>query len=277
MAVSCSRNEADIARLKKPTILVSIAPYRFLADRIAGSEYNIYTVVPDNANPHEFEPTASQVLKISEGLVWFQIGESFEKKILPILKSKNSELVVKDLRDGIELIKECGCCSRETGDRHIWLSPKLLIAQAKLIKKTLTEKFPKHQAMFERNVDQLCRELKLLDQEIHEGLKDVKTRSILVSHSAFGYFCKEYNLTQLSVEFEGKEPRPKHLKMILEEALNQHMELALALPQHNNKGVRRVAKEVNASVHSINPYSADYFDTMRKLTAYIKDPHVDQN
>lgn len=277
LAFGCSRSEADIARLKKPTILVSIAPYRFLADRITGSEYNIYTVVPDNANPHVFEPTSSQVLEISEGLVWFQIGEAFENKILPILRSKNPELLVKDLRDGIELIEECGCCSKESGDRHIWLSPNLAILQAKLIKETLCERFPEHQTMFESNFEKLSEELISLDEEIHETLKDIRTRSILVSHPAFGYYCKEYDLTQLSVEFEGKEPRPKHLEKILKKAAEDHMELALALPQHNNKGVQLIAKELDASVHMIDPYSADYFNTMRKLTAYIKEPYVDQH
>jgi zinc transport system substrate-binding protein len=32
---------------------------------------------------------------------------------------------------------------------------------------------------------------------------------VLVSHPAFGYFCKDYDLEQISIEVEGKEPRPK--------------------------------------------------------------------
>lgn len=276
LAVGCKQSESD-ARLKKPTLLVSIAPYRFLTDRIAGSEYNIHAVVPDNANPHIFEPTSSQVLEISHGLVWFQIGEPFEEKIYPVLKSKNPNLIVKDLRDGIDLIHECKCFAKETADHHIWMSPNLATHQAKLIEETLSKRFPHHKAFFKKNLAELCAELKSLDEEIHARLQTVKHRSILVSHSAFGYYCKEYGLTQISVEFEGKEPRPRHIEQILEAAESDRMELALALPQYNNKGIKLIAKELNAHVHSIDPYSADYFNTMRKLTDFIKEPYVDQN
>lgn len=275
---SCSKNGGDPERLKKPTVLVSIAPYRFLADRIAGKDFNIYTVVPDNANPHSFEPNSSQVMEISLGQVWFQVGETFEDKIFPILKSNNPNLVVKDLRDGIPMIEECGgsCshCSRDHMDRHIWMSPKLAIEQAKIMEATLSAKFPEQREMFKENLAQLCEELASLDLEIQESLKKIESRTILVSHPAFGYFCKEYDLKQLSVELDGKDPRPRYLKNVLDEAMTSNMKLALALPQYNNKGVELIAKELDASVHSIDPYSADYFGMMRNLTSFVKEPYA---
>lgn len=263
----------------KPLILVSIAPYQFLASEIAGDEFEVRSVVPASANPHSFEPTASQVAGVSQGVVWFRIGEPFEGKIIPILKGRNPELAVADLREGIELIEEghalgCKHCSMDHLDRHIWLSPKLAGVQAAIIEKTLSEKFPEKEGLFKANLAKLQLNLVSLNEEIVEILKGVENRTILVSHPAFGYFCKEYDLSQLSVEYEGKDPRPKHLEEILNRAVAESMELALALPQYNNKGAQLIAEKLHVPIHMIDPYSADYFETMRKLAHLVADPHA---
>src|SRR3990167_9547844 len=97
----------------KPLIFVSIAPYRFLAEQIAGSELDVQAIVPSGSNPHSFEPTSNQVSTVLRGQVWFRIGEPFEDKILPLLQIRNPDLKVHDLRSGISLIEEgheLSCC-----------------------------------------------------------------------------------------------------------------------------------------------------------------------
>ncbi|PIS02556.1 MAG: hypothetical protein COT85_04530 [Chlamydiae bacterium CG10_big_fil_rev_8_21_14_0_10_42_34] len=263
----------------KPLLLVSIAPYRFLTEQIAGPDFEVKTVVPMAANPHSFEPTSHQVTKMGEGLVWFRIGEPFENKILPVLNKHNPKLIVQDLRDGISLIEEvhelsCKQCSMDHLDRHIWMSPKLAAQQAALIEKTLSKQFPEMQEQFAKNLENLSLQLIALDLEIHEILKPIVKRTLLVSHPAFAYFCKEYNFTQLSVEYEGKDPRPKHLEQILQEAVSQSMEIALALPQYNNKGAQLIAEKIHVPIHLIDPYSSNYFEMMRKLAHLIADPYA---
>lgn len=278
-AVSCGKRPASISS-QKPLILVSIAPYRFLAERIAGSEFDVQTVVPAAANPHSFEPTSAQVTEMNRGQMWFRIGEPFELKILPILQSRNPGMSVTDLRDGIDLIEEkhelgCKHCAMDHLDRHIWLSPKLATEQAALIEKALIKQFPEQAETFQKNLLQLTAELTALDGEIREILKPVEKRTLLVSHPAFGYFCKDYDFVQLSVEYEGKDPRPKHLEEILKRAVSESAELALALPQYNNKGAQLIAEKLHMPVRLIDPYSADYFETMRKLAHMIADPYAD--
>lgn len=277
LAFGCSKRE--ITAEKKPLLLVSIAPYRFLVEEIAGKTFEVQTVVPSAANPHSFEPTANQVTEMSRGLVWFRIGEPFEGKILPILQRKNPALLVQDLREGIALIEEghslgCTHCAMDHLDRHIWLSPKLAAEQAALITKSLVARFPEHKEAFEQNLHLLGERLTALDTEIQQILEPVANRTILVSHPAFGYFCQEYDLKQVSVEYEGKDPRPKHLEEILKRAVSESMEVALALPQYNNKGAQLIAEKLHVPVHLIDPYSADYFETMRKLAQLIADPHA---
>jgi zinc transport system substrate-binding protein len=274
LAASCEKKSEPGER--KPQILVSIAPYRFLTEQIAGTGFEVQTVVPAAANPHSFEPTARQVAEMGESVVWFRIGEPFEGKILPILMKRNPGLAVQDLRDGVELIADghqlgCKHCCMDHLDRHIWLSPRLAAVQAALIEKKLSDRFPEQRELFQKNLAALVARLGALDDEIKEILKPVGKRLILVSHPAFGYFCKEYNFEQLSVEYEGKEPRPKHLEEILQRAVAGSMEVALALPQYNNKGAQLIAEKLHMFIHLIDPYSPEYFEMMRKLAHLIAD------
>lgn len=278
LGVSCEKNPPHPIAAK-PLILVSIAPYCFLAEQIAGPDFEVKTVVPSAVNPHSFEPTANQVKEMGKGTVWFRIGEPFEGKVADILQRRNPDLAVYDLREGIDLIEEgpnlgCNHCSMDHFDRHIWLNPKLAAKQAMAITANLAQRFPENQHAFEQNLGKLLVDLESLDLEIQEILKPVEKRLILVSHPAFGYFCKEYDLEQLSVEYEGKDPRPKHLEEILKRAVSQSMEVALALPQYNNKGAQLIAEKIHVPVYFIDPYSADYFETMRRLAHLIADPYA---
>ncbi len=279
VVVGCSKSAPPALKPQKPTVLVSIAPYQFMAERIAGPDFQVQTVVPRGANPHAYEPTSSQVFSIGQGQIWFCIGEPFEKKMIPILRAKNPNLSVADLREGIDLIEDAhtlGCkgCGMDHQDRHIWLSPKRVQKQAELIEATLSQKYPDKKELFRENRLKFARELNDLEGEIRDILKDVSHRTLLVSHPAFGYFCKDFGLVQLSVEYEGKDPRPKHLEEILEKAVLESAELALALPQYNNKGAQIIAEKIHKPIRFIDPYSADYFETMRKLAYLIADPYA---
>lgn len=275
LAASCTKPSSS-HEPAKPLILVSIAPYKFFTQRVAGPDFNVETVVPAGANPHIFEPTSRQVAAISKGAVWFRIGEPFEKKILPVFQEKNRAFTDFDLRNDIELIEDhhlnCSHCSMDHSDRHIWLSPKLAIKQARSIAQTLADKFPEKKDLFFENAEKLASELSELDREIASILGLMKDKTLLVSHPAFGYFCKDYGLEQLSVEYEGKDPRPRHLEAVLQKASASHTNLALALPQHNNKGAQLIAEKLHVPVRMIDPYSPDYFETLRLLAHIIADP-----
>lgn len=265
---------------KKPLILVSIAPYQFLVSQIGQDIVEVQTIIPPGANPHAYEPTSRQVLEMAEGQMWFRIGEPFEKKMIAFFRGKNPSLAIHDLRDGLPLIETSGesshtCCTDHL-DRHVWLSPKLAAKQAQTIAAVMADSFPEHKAAFEKNLDACLEQLQALDREIATLLNasdHSEIRSIVVSHPAFAYFCREYHLEQLSVEEEGKEPRPRYLEEILEKARRSHTEVALALPQYNNKGAQLIAKHLQVPVRMINPYAADYLDTMKTLARLIADPY----
>ncbi|MBI3901172.1 MAG: zinc ABC transporter substrate-binding protein [Chlamydiia bacterium] len=274
LAVSCCKAPSlSTKRSNLPTVLVTVAPYQFLVEQICGDKIQVLTIAPPGVNPHSYEPTIRQVAELRQGVIWFQIGEPFEKKILPIMEKQRPELLVVDLRNGIDLIaiESGGCphCCAHSQDRHIWLSPSRISKQAEVIAETLSQTFPEQKERFAVNLATLQEKISCLESELNALLTPLSGRSIVVSHPAFGYFCNDFHLRQLSIEQEGKEPRPRYLEKILLDAKESHASLALALPQYNNKGIEKVAEELNLSLHMIDPYAPDCLTTLRTLTQLI--------
>ncbi len=248
-----------------PDVLVTTAPYATFVERIAGDLIKVDVLVPPGTNPHIYEPTPKQVQKILGVHIWFRLGESIETRIFDVLKERNPDLIAVDLTKDFELQEEAG----EGFDRHLWMSPKLAMKQAKIIAQTLQEAYPEHKEVFNQGLSSLLAELNQLDQELTKELMPIKGQAMLVSHPAFGYFCEEFGLQQLSVEFEGKDPLPQDIARMMEAARKSTVRAVFILPEYNNKGALLIAEELHLPVYEIDPYSKDYFETLRKLGSLL--------
>ena len=107
-----------------------------------------------------------------------------------------------------------------------------------------------------------------LDSFIKNELKDVKTREFIVYHPSSGYFAKRYNLEQIAIEIEGKEPKPAELKELIEEAKEHGVKVVFVAPQFSKKAAQTIAKESGASVVEIDQLPLDCDAELRK-TAQI--------
>ncbi len=255
-------------------IVVSIAPYKYFVDAIAGDTVKVGLLVPPGASFHTFEPTPKQVLQAGNADIWFRVGESFETKALPALQAHNPHLRIVDLRHGVDLITvdeagHHGCCHVGGADLHIWLSPKQAKIQAKAIAEALIAAYPEHKELYQKRLESLLKDLDDLDKEIAETLKPLKNRTMMVSHSAYAYFGRDYHLKQLPIEFEGRDPSPKQLNATLNEARKDHIKVIFIQPQYSSKGAALIAKELGAQLVILDPYSEDYFAAMRDIAQRI--------
>ena len=103
---------------------------------------------------------------------------------------------------------------------------------------------------------------------IKNELKDVKTREFIVYHPSWGYFAKRYDLEQIAIEVDGKEPKPAELKELIEEAKEHGVKVIFVAPQFSKKAAQTIAKESGASVVEIDQLPLDWDAELRK-TAQI--------
>lgn len=270
----CGCGQESSVSDEKPVVLVTIAPYAYFVERIAGESVHVAQLVPPGVNIHVYEPTPQQLGDAQKARLWLRLGEPFEKRIFTALKEHNKKLEVIDLWKGFPLLseKENVCQhheSEEAQDLHLWMSPKIVYAQCEKIGETLIKMFPEKKAEFETNLQSLLQDLKDLDQSISKILEGKKGTAILVSHPAFGYFCRDYGLVQLSIECSGKDPRPRDVERIIEQAKNSHVRVVFTLAAYNNKGAELIGEELKLPIYLFDPYSGDYLQNMKHLAELI--------
>ena len=267
----------------KPTVLVSVPPYAFFVKKIAEDTVTVETLVPLGANPHVYESTPKEVQRHQSADLWVYLGESFDQKVRPFF----CKVPIVDVTEGIPLLSFCeekgliaenAACHhhdkhtlREGHDLHIWLSPKLAKIQATKIAGALISLLPAEEERFTVNLHLLLNELDDLDHQIATLLAPMKQKAILVSHPAFGYFCRDYHLTQLSIEVEGKDPLPQQVTHVLKEAMRHAVQRVLLEPQYSNKGAELIAQSMNIPSHMVDPYAENYTENLLLIAKVIAE------
>lgn len=257
------------------TVLVSIAPYKYFVNRIAGKELDVIVFVPPGANAHFYEPTPKHVMTMGCASIWFTIGEAFETRATQALKTYQPKLSLVDLRKNVDLIYDSShaqCSHAHCADPHIWLSCPAVKQQLRTILDALSSVYPEHAAMFRLNYDALISEVNALNVQLEEMLEPLSERAFMVSHPAYSYFARDYRLEQISIEFEGKDPSPQQLTRLLQIGREKKIRNVLLQIQFSSKGARLIAEQLKANVTVLDPYEEDFFKNMRQTAQAILKP-----
>ncbi len=244
-------------------VLVTIPPIKFFVEAIGGDHVEVETLIPSGAGAHTYEPTPRQVQAASTATLWLTIGEPLEERVHAALPN----LQVVDLRQGIDLLgSHCGHAGCATGtDPHFWLSPRAAKIFARTIADALINQREADRAAINARLQYLETKLDTLDQKLTKQLAPCKGKTILISHPALGYFCRDYHLHQLSIEFEGKEPSPKQLARVVKEARSAQVKNLILDTQYSAKGGRLVAQQLDLPICPFDPLSEEYFTNMHRL------------
>lgn len=272
--VSCEKQKEP----NTATLLVSVPPYVYFVQKIGKERFQVSSLVPANASPHVYEPTPKEVEKHRSAAIWFKIGEPMEKKVEKVFKEMHPEIEIVDLTAGIPLITNCEegkhACphhSHESKDLHIWLSPRLAKIQAETIANALIAHFPEHKEEFRDNLAEFLTELDLLDQTVSQLLLQDRGKAILVAHPAFAYFCRDYDLLQIPVEIDGKDPLPQQITHTMQLANEHAVQTMITEPQYSTKGAALIAERLHLRMHSINPYAENYPENILELAQTIAE------
>jgi zinc transport system substrate-binding protein len=120
--------------------------------------------------------------------------------------------------------------------------------------------FRKKKARFLQNYRKLIADLAALDGEIYAQDLDKK---FVVYHPSFGYFAAVYDLQQIPIEKEGKEPSAKELAALAKAAKGARV--LITEPQFPQRSALFLAKRLGLGVVTIDPLAYDIPQTLRSL------------
>lgn len=270
------------ARARNP-VVVSIVPYQFFVEKISGDTIDVHSLVPPGMDVHTFEPTMRSASLLLTARGWIGVGEPFEKRITDTLHHSASKAIMLNISDHLSLLQypntlhfhpseaSHSCSGR---DLHVWLSPKLVALQVPLIADSLVSMFPEHRECYLLNAKRLLREMEELNLSLEKTLSPIAGSTFLISHPSLGYFCKDYQLFQLSVETDGKEPLPKDLSRILALAREKNVKLMVVQKDYPDKGAKIIAEQLQIPIYYFDPYQSNYIENLRELANMLRKTYL---
>jgi len=258
----------------KINIVVSIPPQFSFIKKIGADMVNITTMVKPGNSPHTYEPKPSQMKEISKANIYFTIGVEFEKAWIPRFANQNKEMQIFDLSKGIEKLKVMGHGGEhhEESDPHVWTSPENVKIIANNIYKYLLHVDPSNKKYYKKNLEQFLSEIKSTDQKIKKILENTKIGTkFMVFHPSWGYFAQKYNLSQITVEINGKSPKPKTLSHIMKEAKEEDVKAIFVQPEFSDKTAKTIASQLNINVIKASPLDKNWSQSLINLAKAIAE------
>ena len=275
-------------------VTVSIVPQKYFVEKIAKDKVDVNLMVKPGFSPATYEPKVSQMKKLTKSDIYFSIGVPFEKVWLKKFENANENMEIIDTTKGIKKLamakhthgeeehghEEHGHDDNKkdkhehTGlDPHVWLDPVLVKTQAKNILDAFIKHDSKNSEFYTNNYNTFVKELDELNHEIHEILEPYEHKEFMVFHPSWGYFAKRYHLEQLSIEVEGKEPKPNELVEIINDAKKHDIRIVFVAPQFSQNSAKTISKSLNGTVAVINPLSENWDKELLKTAKEIANSY----
>lgn len=273
-ASSCKRPTATQGRM---AVSVSIEPLRYVVEAIGGDKVEAHTIMPQGASPETYEPTPRQMMELSSSRLLFRAGTlGFEQTSLPRMASNAPDVEMVDLAKGIRPIYDenhshaTSHGESDSMDPHTWMSTDNLRIMASNACHALCEADSTNAPYFRQRLNAFNNRMDSLDTQLSTWLKPIEHRAFLIYHPALGYFARQYGLHQLSVEHDGKEPSVARMNALITACRNEGVRVVFVSKEHVGRAARRIAKELNLKLVTINPLSYDLEAQMESIAKALK-------
>lgn len=254
---SSSPSKVPASTVTKLKISVSFNALKEFATAVGGDRVEISVIVPDGSEPHDFEPKAQDIAALSRAQIFVYNGLGMEAWAENAVKAAgNTKLIVVDSSKGImpiknteeEEIKEHG-----QYDPHIWLSLKSAQTEVANIKDALIKADPAGKDYYEKNSAVYIAQLENLYNEYREKIGKLNKKNFVTGHAAFAYLCRDFGLSQESVEdvFAEGEPSAKKLAELVEYCRKNKVTTIFAEEMASPGVSKTLASEVGAKVETI--------------------------
>ncbi len=264
---SCSRGkESD-----KSCVAVSTEPLAWLLTQIAGDDIEIVTLIPRGNNPETYSSTAGTMKNLAKSSAFFTLGTpGFEKNLGNTLASNFPNLLISDVSTNIEKIYGTHAETTESEDGfdpHMLNSLKNCSIIAMAMTETLSDMFPENSEEYANACNQLTAKLSELDRELSK--KNLKGKSIVVKHPILSYFARDYKISQISLEKEGKEPSPMQMSVQIDKIREVSPSIVVTEPIGNNSIERQLSEQLNIPIIEVNLSTKDWIKELKRIADEI--------
>lgn len=230
VTVGCTQADAGANDTQGVTVVCTNYPlYDWAVNLLKGTDANVILLLDNGADMHSFQPTAGDLIQITDCDVLVFVGGESDRWLIDALEaSPNEERVVVNLMHALEdelqeetyvegmqtehvhadgshheglaceeehAEEESGQNSLSTMDEHIWLSPRLARQSVEKMKEAFILAMPKDTTLLEQNCRKYCEALDELDAQYRTMAENASKDTVIVADRfPFLYLMEEYQI-----------------------------------------------------------------------------------
>ena len=293
----------------KPVVIASIAPVGYLAKAVGGDKIEVQSLAKGDV--HSYEPKPNDMKAVAKASLFIAAGLEFEEAWIPRFKASAKNLVVVQSDAKIAKLKEehsghadhdeehgeheakddkhaghAGHAEHDEkheaheehdeeheahADPHVWLNPMLAITMARNISDALIDMDKANKDFYLKNFQKLMNDLLAFDESAKNELAGLKNRKFVVYHPAWGYFAEHYDLEQISIERNGKEPKIDEMASTVKMIKDENIKVIFADPNRSQKSAQVLASQTGAKVELLDPLGYNLLENLKIAVRAIKD------
>jgi len=245
-----------------------------LAKNIGGTHVKIEAIIKPGIDPHEFEPTPSDVKKVADANLVLFTGKGIEGYLTKLEEAAGGGYS-KFLDIGRDIpsltMDEDG---KKVEDPHWWHSVENMKMATRVVAAAFAKADPSNAASYQKNAQRYLASLDELQRWIRVKLAGLShdQRKLVTSHDALQYFAHDYGFTiyPLKGVSTNEEPSSRHVREIIKVIRGEHVKAVFFESIENLRAIQQIAHETGTktggSLYSdgLGETEANTYDSMMR-------------
>lgn len=254
-----------------PRVVAAFYPLQYAAESVGGTGVEVTNLTQPGVEPHDLELSAQQVGQIADAdLVLYVKG--FQPAVDEAIAQQAPDRAI-DVSAALSRLTLDGAA-----DPHVWLDPANMSAIGTAIAERLAEISPDDAAAYAKNSAALSAAMSALSADYSAALEQCRTRTMVVSHDAFGYLAHAFGLNQIGISglSPEAEPSPARIREVADIVAKENVNTIYYETLVDPKVAQTIADETGASAQKLDPLeglqpgsTGDYVSVMRENLATL--------
>ena len=202
-------------------IVCTVYPIYELTREICGDKAHIELLAKPGVEPHDWEPGSDDMIELEKADLLISCGAGMEPWLESCLGAlDNKDLKQCDASKGVDLMdfeeseEHLDEHEHEHGhehsgtDPHYWLSLSNTKTAVQNISDALCEADKANESFYKEKTDEVLGSIDELEDKYMAELSAYSGETIVVSHEAFGYLCRDLGLKQLAIDGLSPDSEP---------------------------------------------------------------------
>ncbi len=180
-----------------------------LVGQVGGDRVQVTSILPANADPHDFEPSPNDVILLEEADLIVLHGLQLDTWTNGLIESAQTDAPVVIATTGIDTLGRDQEQEFSEGDPHVWFDPMRAKQMVATIRDGLIAADPNASDAYQQRYDAYAAQLDDLDAGIQQriDLLPEEQRVLVTNHDALEYYADRYGLTIVGTVIPGLDSR----------------------------------------------------------------------